>query len=72
MFMSLVDSEHQLPEGLGFRLALDTKAMTSYVNLADDRKKQLVDYIKGSTTGDDARNRVTEVVSSLHNGDSFR
>lgn len=70
--MSLVDNEHQLPEGLGFRLALDMKAMTNYVNLSEDRKKQLVDYIKSSTTGDEARNRVTEVTSNLHNGDSFR
>lgn len=70
--MSLVDNEHQLPEGLGFRLALDTKAMTNFVNMPEDRKQQMVDYIKGSTTGDEARNRVTEVVSNLHNGDSFR
>jgi hypothetical protein len=70
--MSLVDNEHQLPEGLGFRLALDMQAMTNYVNLPDSSKKDLVEYIKGSTTGDDAKNRVSEVVSNLHNGGSFR
>lgn len=66
--MSIVNIEHSLPEGLGFRLAMDMKAMTSFVNLPDQKKQELVDYIKGSTNGDDARNRVTEVVSSLHNG----
>lgn len=70
--MSLVDNEHQLPEGLGFRLALDMQAMTNFVNLPDNSKKQLVDYIESSTTGDDARNRVTEVVRNLHNGGSMK
>lgn len=70
--MSLIDNEHSLPVGLGMRLALDMEAMTNFVNLAEDRKKQLVDYIEGSTTGDEAKNRVTEVVSNLHQRDSFR
>lgn len=70
--MSLIDNEHQLPVGLGMRLALDMDAMTNFVNLPESRKKQLVDYIESSTTGDEAKNRVTEVVSNLHKGDSFR
>lgn len=70
--MSLVDNDHQLPEGLGFRLALDMKAMTNFTNAPEESKKQMVDYIKGSTTGDEAKNRVTEVLSNLHNGGSFR
>ncbi|MDF2906927.1 MAG: hypothetical protein K0R34_2248 [Herbinix sp.] len=68
--MSLVGN--QLPEGLGFRLALDMEAMKNFVNLSDQGKEQLVDYIKGSTTGDEAKNRVTEVVRNLHNGGSFQ
>jgi hypothetical protein len=70
--MSLIDNEHQLPVGLGMRLALDMDAMTNFVNLPDNSKKQLVDYIEGSTTGDEAKHRVTEVVSNLHKGGSFR
>ncbi|MDF2942398.1 MAG: hypothetical protein K0S01_1256 [Herbinix sp.] len=70
--MSLIDNEHQLPVGLGMRLALDMDAMTNFVNLPDNSKKQLVDYIEGSTSGDEAKQRVTEVVSNLHKGDSFR
>ncbi|MBH1939524.1 hypothetical protein I5677_01295 [Mobilitalea sibirica] len=69
--MSLVNLNNEIPEGLGFRLALDMKAMTNFVNLSDDKKQELVNYIKGSTSGDEAKNRVTEVVSNLHNG-SFR
>ena len=67
--MSLIGD--QLPEGLGFRLALDMEAMKNFANLSDQGKEQLVDYIKGSTTGDEAKNRVTEVVRNLHNGGSF-
>lgn len=69
--MSLIDNDHQLPEGLGFRLAMDMKAMTNFANLPKDKKDQLVNYIKSSTSGEDAKRRVTEVVSSLRNGDSF-
>lgn len=70
--MSLIDNEHQLPVGLGMKLALDMKAMTNFVNLPEDSKRQMVDYIESSSTGDEARHRVTEVVSNLHNGGSFR
>jgi hypothetical protein len=70
--MALVSGKNELPEGLGFRLALDMQAMTNFVNLSENSKQELVDYIKGSTSGDDAKNRVTEVVSNLHNGGSFR
>ena len=70
--MSLVDNEHQLPEGLGMRLALDMNAMTNFVNLSENKKKQLVKYIQSSASGDEARNRVAEVVTNLHQGDSYR
>lgn len=70
--VSLIDNEHQLPEGLGMRLALDMDAMTNFVKLSDNGKKQVVDYIENSSTGDEARNRVTEVVSNLHKGDTYR
>lgn len=70
--MSLVDGKYAIPEGLGFRLAMDMKAMTNFVNLSDEKKQQVVNYIQGSSTGDDAQNRVTEVVSTLHEGNSFK
>ena len=66
-----IGNDDSIPEGLGFRLALDMKAMTSFASLSDDGKKQVVDYIQGSTSGDDARNRVTQVISDLHKGNTF-
>jgi hypothetical protein len=70
--MSLVGKGTQLPEGLGFRLALDMQAMTNFANMPEDKKKQLVDYIQSSSSGYEARERVSEVMNSLHNDNSFR
>lgn len=66
--MSLIDGNSQLPVGLGMRLALDMKAMTNFSNLPEAKKQELIGYIESSTTGEEAKNRVTEVVNSLHNG----
>lgn len=70
--MTLIDGKSELPVGLGMRLALDLKAMTNFANLPDQKKKELVNYIKESSSGYEAENRITEVVSSLRNGDTFR
>ncbi|MBB2183901.1 hypothetical protein H0486_13560 [Lachnospiraceae bacterium MD1] len=70
--MSLIDKDHQLPVGLGMKLALDMDAMTNFVQLPESSRKQLVDYIESSGTGDEAKRRVSEVVSNLHSGNSFR
>lgn len=69
--MSLIDNEHHLPEGLGMRLAMDMDAMRNFVNLSDQSRKELVNYIEGSASGDEAKNRVIEVVRNLHNGGAF-
>jgi hypothetical protein len=71
MFMSLVSNDSQLPVGLGMRLALDMDAMTNFVNLPAEKKQELVNYIESSTTGMEAKYRVTEVVRDLHDGGSF-
>jgi hypothetical protein len=69
--MALIDKNHQLPQGLGMRLALDMEAMTNFVHLSDERKNELVGYIESSATGDEAKNRVAKVISSLHTNNYF-
>jgi hypothetical protein len=64
--------DQSMPEGLGFRLAMDMKAMSNFVNLPETKKQELIDYIKSSGSGEEAKNRVTEVVSSLKSGNSFK
>jgi len=66
--MTLIDGKSQIPVGLGMRLALDMKAMTNFANLPDEKKRELINYIESSATGDEAKVRVSEVVSSLHDG----
>ena len=66
-----ISNRNSLPEGLGMSLALDLDAMTNFVNLSEEKRGDLVTYIKSSTTGDEAKSRVREVVSNLHTGDSF-
>jgi len=66
--MTLIDGKSQIPVGLGMRLALDMKAMTNFANLPDEKKRGLINYIESSATGDEAKVRVSEVVSSLHDG----
>lgn len=67
--MSFTDNG-ELPVGLGMSLALDMKAMANFSALTDNKKEELVNYIKNSTTGYEAKDRITEVVNRLHN-DSF-
>jgi len=67
-----ISNRNSLPVGLGMSLALDVDAMSNFVNLSEEKRGELVNYIENSTTGDEAKNRVREVVSNLHTGDSFR
>ena len=67
--MSFTDNG-ELPVGFGMSLALDMKAMANFSALTDGKKEELVNYIKNSTTGYEAKEKITEVVNRLHN-DSF-
>jgi len=69
--MDLMNENLQLPEGLGFRLALDMRAMTNFANLPRDKRERLVNYIQSSTSGEDAERRVSEVVNSLQSGNNI-
>ena len=59
-----------LPEGLGFSLALDLEAMTNFVNLSNQTKEEVVSYIKDSDSGEQAKERIKQVVNKLHCGES--
>ena len=59
-----------LPEGLGFSLALDLEAMTNFVNLSNQTKEEVVSYIKDSDSGEQAKERIKQVVNKLPCGES--
>lgn len=70
--MSLIDGDSQVPVGFGMKLALDMQAMNNYANLPNQNKQEIINYIKDSKTGDEAKSRVTEMINNLHDGNSFK
>ena len=58
----------ELPIGLGMRLMQDRTAMDRYTALPDAEKKRILSFVEGSSTGEDAEERVANTVKSLHDG----
>ena len=56
----------ELPIGFTLKLGQDMEAMTNFVNLTDEEKMKVVDYIQGATTGDEAKERVVDAIRQLH------
>lgn len=55
-----------MPLGLTMSLAEDLEAMQTFSNLPSSAQAQIVNYIQGSTTGDEAKVRIENVVNKLH------
>lgn len=60
-----------MPLGLTMSLAEDLDAMQTFSNLSPEAQKQIVNYIQGSVSGDDAKKRIEGVVASLHEGNTL-
>lgn len=57
-----------LPLGLGMQLAQDPKAMETFGKMSNTQKSELIGYIQGAATGDDAKMRIRNAVSELSGG----
>ena len=57
-----------LPVGFAMRLAEDLTAMEQFSQLSEGEKEQMVAYIQGGTTGEEAEQRVRESIERLYNG----
>ena len=57
-----------LPLGFGMQLSQVPAAMEYYGRLSQKERDDIVTYIQNCRTGDDAKNRIAEVVSGLQNG----
>lgn len=55
----------EMPIGLGMKLAMDINAMNNFVRKSEKERKELISYIRSSSTGYEAKNRVNEVVTNL-------
>ena len=56
-----------LPVGFAMRLAEDLTAMEQFCKLSESEKEQMVAYIQGGITGEEAEQRVRESIECLHN-----
>ncbi|MGI6150438.1 MAG: hypothetical protein ACOYIR_00565 [Christensenellales bacterium] len=57
-----------LPLGFGMHLAQDAKALETFGRMTNAQKSEVIGYIQGATTGDDAKRRIAEAVKFLHDG----
>lgn len=60
-----------LPIGFSLKLSQDLEAMQYFSNLSERNKEQVVSYVQGGTTGEEAKNRVEEAVRQLHDHHSI-
>lgn len=58
-----------LPLGFGMALAQDAAALNQFGTCSLSKQHQIVNYIQSSTTGEDAKERIRNVVENLKSGD---
>lgn len=59
-----------MPLGFGFSLAEHENAMNTYASLTNEQKTQVIQYVEGGRTGEEAKARVTNAVKMLGDGDT--
>ncbi|MHC1746979.1 MAG: YdeI/OmpD-associated family protein [Cellulosilyticaceae bacterium] len=69
--MDYFGKDKEMPEGLTMQFAADMEAMKYFATLPKAEQEHLIDYIKSSTTGDEAKKRIDEVVELCHNHKHF-
>ncbi len=55
-----------LPVGFGFRLAMDVTAMEKFSALSAREKEEMIAYVQGGKTSEEAENRVETAIARLH------
>jgi len=57
-----------LPLGLGMQLAQNPQAMQAFGRMSNAQKSELIAYVQGAATGNDAKARMREVLRRLDKG----
>ena len=60
-----MENSKELPIGFSFSLAMNENAMKFYSNLDKYSKEEVLDYIKSSSTGEEAIERIKKAISDL-------
>ena len=55
-----------LPVGFGFRLAMDVAAMENFSALSEEDKEDMIAYVQGGETSEEAERRVETAIERLH------
>lgn len=57
---------NDLPIGFTMTLSQDLEAMNHFATLGETRQRELINFIRNSTSSEDARIRISSVVNKLH------
>lgn len=60
-----MENSKELPIGFSFSLAMNENAMKFYSNLDKYSKEEVLDYIKSSSTCEEAKERIKKAISDL-------
>lgn len=60
-----------LPVGLMMQLGMDREAMNAFAALSDSKKEEMIEYIKSGATGDQVKERISEVMNALDHHQSM-
>lgn len=61
----------EMPIGLMMQMAHNTRAMDGFFSMDTGRQQQLLDYIRASSTGTEAKSRIEHAVESLAESSDF-
>lgn len=56
-----------IPLGLGIQLVQEPKALEAFTAMTKEQRADLIGYIQGAVTGEDAKNRIAQAIDKLSN-----
>lgn len=60
-----------MPIGLMMQMAHNTRAMDGFFSMEPSRKQALLNYIRASSTGDEAKSRIEHAIEALAESSDF-
>lgn len=59
--------EKEIPIGFLFKISMNSKALDYYSLLDGNTKQEITNYIQNSTSGDEAKQKITKAIEHLNN-----
>lgn len=67
IIMKETNTEKNMPVGFVFKMAMDSKALDYYSTLSNSTKERITNYIQNSSTGNESKQRIEDVINNLKN-----